>query len=369
MTDRWPLTKPGSEKETHHIILDLNGSGITYTPGDSLGVFAQNSPELVDELISQLGFPPETTVTNRSGEPVTFRHVLLHDYILNRAAKKILNGLIERLPPGTQRNQLSKLILDQEAVAHYTFSRDYVDILREFNTAQFTSPEDFLSLLYPVVPRLYSIASSLKRHPNEVHLCVAIVRYTTHGRAKKGLCSGFFADHVQPGSDRIPIYVQAAHNFHLPPDPARDIIMCGPGTGVAPFRAFLEQRILDNAPGRNWLLFGEQHQATDFYYEDEFTSWHKQGILHRLDLAFSRDQAQKIYVQHRLREHGREVWDWLQNGAYFYVCGDAKRMAKDVHVELINIARTHGSLSETAAADYVENTLTRTERRYLRDVY
>jgi sulfite reductase (NADPH) flavoprotein alpha-component len=209
----------------------------------------------------------------------------------------------------------------------------------------------------------------LQAHPEEVQLCIAIVRYETHGRKKSGLATGFFADCAELRRKDIPVYVQESKSFRLPEDGATDIIMCGPGTGIAPFRAFLEQRTLDGATGRNWLFFGEQHRATDFLYGDELLDFQKKGKLYRLDLAFSRDQPHKIYVQHRMREQAKELWAWLQNGAYFYVCGDAKRMAKDVHQTLIDIAREQGGLSPEAAADYVNTTLMRTEKRYLRDVY
>ena len=214
-----------------------------------------------------------------------------------------------------------------------------------------------------------SIASSPQAHPDEAHLCIAIVRYETHGRQKKGLVSGFFADHASLFVKNIPVYIQDSRTFRLPKDPSTDIIMCGPGTGIAPFRAFLEQRILEGATGRNWLFFGEQHRATDFLYGTEFLDYQRQGKLHRLELAFSRDQAQKIYVQHRMLEQAKDLWDWLKKGAYFYVCGDAKRMAKDVHQTLIQIAQKEGGLSAEAAAEYINVTLMRTERRYLRDVY
>ena len=262
-----------------------------------------------------------------------------------------------------------EIVDNDEVLADYVYSRDYVDALTEFDEAKFESPDVFISQLSPIPPRLYSIASSLAAHPDEVHLCIAIVRYETHGRKKTGLCSGFFADHAELNQRNIPIYVQESRHFRLPKDGARDIIMVGPGTGIAPFRAFLEQRSADGATGRNWLFFGEQHRASEFFYEDEFTAMQKKGVLTRLDTAFSRDQAEKIYVQHRMKENGKELWAWLQGGAYFYVCGDAHRMAKDVHQALIDIAREHGGLSPEAAAEYVNVTLMKTDKRYLRDVY
>jgi sulfite reductase (NADPH) flavoprotein alpha-component len=363
------LTQPGSEKDTRHFVLNLAGSGLTYTPGDSLGAFGRNSPILVDEVISLLGFDAQTPVQDPKGQATTLRQSLLQDYTLNRANRKIMADLGERVPQGEQRNRLMEIVDNSEVLSEYIHSRDYVDILKEFEEARFESPEDFLSQLSPVVPRLYSIASSPQAHPGEVHLCIAVVRYETHGRAKTGLVSGFFADHAELFVKNIPVYVQESRTFRLPKDNSTDIIMCGPGTGIAPFRAFIEQRVLDGASGRNWLIFGEQHRATDFLYGGEFQDYQKKGKLHRLDLAFSRDQAQKIYVQNRMLENARELWAWLQNGAYFYVCGDAKRMAKDVHKTLIEIAQKEGGLSQDAAAEYVNVTLMRNERRYLRDVY
>src|SRR2546421_4335636 len=270
-----------------------------------------------------------------------------------------MSGLAERIPQGEQRNHLMEIVDNSEVLGEYIYSRDYVDILKEFDEARFESPEAFLSQLSPIVPRLYSIASSHQAHPGEVQLCIAIVRYETHGRPKTGLVSGFIAYHAEMFVKNIPVYVQESRTFRLPKDNSTDIIMCGPGTGVAPFRAFLEQRILEGASGRNWLIFGEQHRATDFLYGDEFLDYQKKGKLHRLDLAFSRDQAQKVYVQNRMLENAREFWSWVQNGAYFYVCGDAKRMAKDVHKTLIEIAQKEGGMSPDAAAEYVNVTLMR----------
>jgi len=363
------LTKPGSLKDTRHFVLNLAGSGLTYRPGDSLGAFGRNSPELVEEVIALLGFEPEAAVSDPKGQPTTLRQALLRDYTINRANRKMMAALAERIPPGEQRNRLRELVDNGDALNEYVDTRDYVDILREFDEARFQSPAEFLAQLSPVVPRLYSIASSLQAHPNEAHLCITVVRYQTHGRAKKGLASGFFADHSDMFVKNIPVYVQESRTFRLPKDTSTDIIMCGPGVGLAPFRAFLEQRILEGAPGRNWLFFGEQHQATDFLYGDELLDYQRNGKLHRLDLAFSRDQPQRIYVQHRMAEAAKELWSWLQRGACFYVCGDARHMAKDVHQALIDIARREGGLSAEAAADYVNVTLMKTEKRYLRDVY
>jgi sulfite reductase (NADPH) flavoprotein alpha-component len=363
------LTLQGSSKDTRHFVLSLAGSGLTYTPGDSLGAFGRNSPAVVDELIACLEFDPATPLTDPRGQPTTLRQTLLQDYTVNRANRKIISGLAQRIPQGEQRNQLMEILDNSDLLCQYIDTRDYIDILMDFDEAAFESAEAFVSQLTPIVPRLYSIASSLQAHPEEVHLCVAVVRYDTHGRPKKGLASGFLADHADMFVRNIPVYVQESRSFRLPKDGSKDIIMCGPGAGIAPFRAFLEQRALEGATGRNWLFFGEQHQATDFLYRDEWLAWQAKGKLHRFDTAFSRDQTQKIYVQHRMREHAGELWKWLQSGAYFYVCGDAKHMAKDVHQALIDIAQQQGGLSPEVAAEYLNVTLMKTEKRYLRDVY
>ena len=241
------------------------------------------------------------------GQPTTLRQALLRDYTINRANRKMMTALAERMPQDEQRNRLMELVDNSDALS------EYIDIARlrghpeGVPRGRFQSPAAFLAQLSPVVPRLYSIASSLQAHPHEAHLCITVVRYETHGRAKKGLASGFFADHSDMFVKNIPVYVQESRTFRLPPDGSTDIIMCGPGVGLAPFRAFLEQRTLDGATGRNWLFFGEQHQATDFLYGNELQEFQRKGKLHRLDLAFSRDQSHKIYVQHRMREQAKRT--------------------------------------------------------------
>ncbi len=363
------LTKSGSRKDTRHFVLNLSGSGLVYQPGDSLGAFAQNSPALVQEVIELLGFDPLFRVPDPRGQVVPLRDTLRRDYTLNRANRKIVAGLAERMPEGESRNRLVAMLDNPNLLADYIDTRDYVDLLKEFPEARFAEPGHFLAQLSPVTPRLYSIASSCQAHPGEAHLCIEIVRYATHGRSKKGLASGFLADHSETFVKNLPVYIQESRSFRLPADRTRDIIMVGPGTGIAPFRAFLEQRIHEGATGRNWLFFGEQHVATDFLYGEELTAWHQAGKLHRLSLAFSRDQAEKIYVQHRMREQSRELWDWIRNGAFFYVCGDARHMARDVHQTLIEIASQEGGMTAESASDYVNTTLMKTEKRYLRDVY
>lgn len=372
LTSQSALTKPGSGKDTRHFVVNLAGSGLRYTPGDSLAVFARNSPANVQEVLQLTGLDPSAAVTlkDSQGQPSTLplSQALAEKFILNRATKKILPAIAER-GSTVQRNIINALLNNEVDLADYLHTHDYVDVLRTFTGIKWESADAFISQLSPIPPRLYSIASSLAAHPDEVHLCVAIVRYETQDRKKTGLCSGFLADHAPIKERALPIYVQESRHFRLPADSLRDVIMVGPGTGIAPFRAFLEQRAFDGARGRNWLFFGEQHRATEFFYEDEFTAFQKRGVLTRLDTAFSRDQAQKIYVQQRMHEQGKELWSWLQGGAYFYVCGDAHRMAKDVHQALIDIAQAHGGMTPEAAAEYVNVTLMKTEKRYLRDVY
>ena len=366
---RRSLTLSGSEKDTQHLEMDLTGSGLDYSVGDSLGVFARNPASLVSELIDLLHLDPAQPLTLASGQQTTFRDALTRFFTLNRANRKILHGVLERLPIGEARVKLETLIPSDEATADYLFTRDYVDVLREFPSVRFESPEVFLKLLSPLQPRLYSIASSLACHPGSVHLCVAVVRYETHGRRKTGLCSGFLADEVVVDVREVPVFVQESPKFFLPSQGERDIIMVGPGTGIAPFRAFLEQRQHNGASGRNWLFFGEQHRATDFLYQDDLLRFEKQGTLTRLDLAFSRDQAEKLYVQHRMLERAAELWKWIESGSYFYVCGDARRMAKDVHATLLKIVQEQGGMSPDAARAYVEEGMMKTDRRYRRDVY
>jgi sulfite reductase (NADPH) flavoprotein alpha-component len=365
LTANYSLSGEGSNKDTRHFVVHLGESGITYVPGDSLGVVPRNFPKMVDELLTHLGLDPATTVEQPAGA-VALRDVLIHQHILNRVSKKFVKAVLERLPEGSKKTSLAEIVGNEEAFDDYVFTRDYTDVLIEY-PVKFAAAE-FLPLANKVAPRLYSIASSPKAHPGEVHLTVAVVKYHTHGREKMGLASGYLAHGQDLNKDEIPVYIQPTKHFHMPP-PDAPMIMVGPGTGIAPFRAFLEEREIDGAKGKNWLFFGDQKRASDFLYEAQFTDLQHKGILTKLDTAFSRDQAEKIYVQNRMQENGAELWKWLQEGAYFYVCGDAKRMAKDVHQMLITIAQEHGGLSPEAAKEYIEVTFAKTEKRYLKDVY
>ncbi len=365
ITENYSLTSEGSAKDTRHIVIHLGESGINYNPGDSLGVVPRNFSKLADELLAALKFEATTTVDQPTG-PALLRDLLISTYIINRVSKKFVKAVLEKLPEGEQKTKLAEIVGNEEAFDDYVFTRDYTDVLTEYPVA-FTVQE-FLTLVNKIAPRLYSIASSPKAHPGEVHLTVAVVTYTTHGRQKYGMASGYLGHGQELHKDELPVYIQPTKHFHMPA-PDKNMIMVGPGTGIAPFRAFLEHRAIEGATGKSWLFFGDQKKATDFLYEKEFDEMLKKGTLTRLDVAFSRDQAHKIYVQDRMEEHGAELWKWLQEGAYFYVCGDAKRMARDVHQKLIDIAQKHGGMSPEAAKEYIEVTFAKTEKRYLKDVY
>lgn len=358
------LNKAGSEKDTRHIVVDVSGQ-VPYHAGDSLGVFPRNVPQVVSDLMSKLKLDPETPVPAANNTTVALKEALSSQYILNRASKKFVKGIVEKVSAGSKKDALTTLIANETALDEYVFSRDYVDVINEYPEVSLNATE-LLGLINKVAPRLYSIASSSLVYPNEVHLTVAVVKYNSHGRDKMGIASGYLGYH----SDQTPtpVYTQPTRHFHLPPVD-KNIIMVGPGTGIAPFRAFLQERKATGATGKNWLFFGDQRRATDYLYEEEFEAALKEGSLHQLDLAFSRDQAEKIYVQTRMMEKSKEMWKWLQEGAYFYVCGDAKRMARDVHQALIDIAKKEGGLSQEAAEAYINTTFAKDEKRYLKDVY
>jgi sulfite reductase (NADPH) flavoprotein alpha-component len=361
------LNKSGSQKDTRHFVFSLEGSGLSYEVGASLGVYARNFRSTVIDLMRALGWADDWSYSPKAdvdARPIF--DVLLSDVILNRVSKKFIKLVAERLPEGVRKDSLQEIVGNEEALDAYAFTRDYVDVLLEYPVSGL-KPEEVVPTMNRAVPRLYSIASSLAAYPGQVHLTVAVVSYHTHGRTKYGYCSGFMARELPEGSS-TGVYIQPSKHFHLAAGD-RPIIMVGPGTGVAPFRSFLQEREITGATGKNWLFFGDQHVATDFLYEEEWKDYLKKGILTRLDTAFSRDQAEKIYVQNRMLEHSKELWGWLQEGAYFYVCGDAKRMAKDVHEALIQIAEREGGMSREAADDYVNVTLAKTEKRYLKDVY
>lgn len=351
-----------SPRETHHVELSLEGSGLEYEVGDALGVFPINPEEQVDEILEVLPFNVHDEVPLPDGGEATLREALIHSYDIRSLTPKFLKIWQERSGSPYLRSVVAGD--DREVMNEFCWGRELIDLVIDY-PADFSDAEDFVSCLKKLQPRLYSIASSPKAHPGEVHLTVAIVRYESHDRQRGGVCSTFLADRSEglaPG-----VFVHHNKAFRLPADGNVPIIMVGPGTGIAPFRAFLEERREVGAQGRNWLFFGNPHVATDFLYEDELTTMVKSGHLSRLDTAFSRDQAEKVYVQHRMEEQGAELWSWLQEGACFYVCGDASRMAKDVDEALHTIVAKHGSMSPEDAAAYVKDL--KKDKRYSRDVY
>jgi len=362
------LNKDGSSKDTRHLVIDIAGSGLTHKVGDSLGVCASNRPQLVEEIIELLGATGnEPVMLPRLTAPVSLRDALTTKLSLSEPTKRILETLAAKTTDPKEREQLAALLAPEakEALELFLGQREFIDLLEEFPGARL-APQEFVGHLRRLMPRLYSIASSPKMFPGQVHLTVAPVRYESNGRRRYGVCSTYLADRVTRRKTLIPVFVAEAH-FGLPADPAKDIIMIGPGTGIAPFRAFVQERIVTNAPGRNWLFFGDQHAATDYLYGDEWKKLLAEGKMARIDLAFSRDQAKKVYVQDRMREAAAELWAWLKAGAYFYVCGDAHRMAKDVDLALHEIIAQQGGMDAAAAADYVKQM--KKDKRYQRDVY
>jgi sulfite reductase (NADPH) flavoprotein alpha-component len=352
------LNGAGSEKETHHVEFDLTEAGLDYVVGDAFGVFPTNDLGLVDQIIAMLG---ASHVTEVRGRPL--RTVLAEQVSLSPAPDSLFE-LISFLTGGTLRAKARALATGEDPDGDAA-NLDVLAVLTKFAGVR-PHPEAFVEALEPLQPRLYSISSSIKAIPGRVSLTVDSVRYVIGKRRRLGVASTFLGDRVQPG-DAVRVYVQRAHGFALPADPTTPVIMVGPGTGVAPFRAFLQDRAADKAPGRNWLFYGHQRQATDFFYADEFETLKKAGVLTRLSLAWSRDGTQKIYVQDRMRETGADLWSWLAEGAHFYICGDAKRMAKDVEAALVDVIAAHGGMKAEAAVAYVQ--AMKKAGRYQADVY
>lgn len=352
------LNGEGSEKHTYHIEFDICDSGLDYKVGDSFGVFAENDPALVDAVIALIGARPEADIGGAS-----LRETLIRKKALG-AAPDSLFQLISLVTGGVQRAK-AKALAQGEDVDGDLALLDVLGALHKFSGLRI-GPEAFVEALDELQPRLYSISSSPKHAPGRLTLTVDCVRYKLGKRMRTGVASTYLGERIAAGAS-IPAYIQKAHNFTLPEDPAKDIIMIGPGTGVAPFRAFLQERVATNAPGRNWLFFGHQRMASDFFYADEFSVMQDKGQLNRLTLAWSRDGAEKIYVQDRMRQTGADIWAWLSGGAHFYICGDAKRMAKDVERALVDIAAEHGGLAGDAAVAFVAEL--KRQGRYQADVY
>lgn len=355
---RTRLNKPGSEKETWHLEIDLSACGLDYEAGDCLGIFPKNDPALADAVIRALAAPPDFPIGGRS-----LREELIEGVALG-TAPDMLFALISYISGGERRHKAKALAAggdpDGDAAA-----LDVLAAIEKFSPLR-PDPEAFVEALEPLQPRLFSISSSPKTDPGRVSLTVETLRYRIGERVRLGVASTYLAERLSPG-ERLKAYVQSAQHFRLPQDPALPVVMIGPGTGVAPFRAFLHERMATGAPGRNWLFYGHQRRDCDFFYEDEFSGLRAAGVLSRLSLAFSRDGDRKVYVQDRMREVGRDLWDWLADGACVYVCGDAKAMAKDVERALTDIVAQHGARSSDEAAAFVA--ALKKCGRYRQDVY
>ncbi|MGY3308556.1 sulfite reductase (NADPH) flavoprotein alpha-component [Pantoea ananatis] len=354
------LSSEQSAKDIRHVEFDLTDSGLKYEAGDALGVIPVNEPSLVSLLLTQLNADYQTPVP---GFDRSLGDLLTYQFEISEPSRK----LIEWVGQNTTNQELRHVLQhdDKDALGVWLWGKDTLDLLQLELTRSLSVPE-FVALLRPLQHRAYSISSSSKAHPNQVHLTIASVRYHSGGRNRSGVCSTYLAERVRRG-EKPAIFISPNKAFRVPANGNAPLIMVGPGTGIAPFRAFLQERQVTGAQGKNWLFFGDQHQEHDFIYREELTAWQESGLLTRLDLAFSRDQDKKIYVQNRMLEQGAELYAWLQEGGHFYVCGDASRMAKDVDSALYEIVRQFGGLSSERAADYIDQL--KKEKRYLRDVY
>ncbi|MGX7698123.1 sulfite reductase subunit alpha [Gordonia polyisoprenivorans] len=355
------LSGPGSDKEVRHLVISLGDSGITYEPGDGISIAPVNDAALVERVISRLGATGDEPITDRKSTR-TLRDALTRQYEIATPSKYLVDYIASR----SQDPELLHLVStgDKEALDAWLWGKDVLDLL-EVDPSLTITPEELLAELRPLAHRVYSISSSPRAHQGTVHITMATVRYRSGERERGGVCSTFLADRRHDG-DTVDVFITPNKSFRLPADDAATI-MIGPGTGIAPFRAFLHERQARCCSGRNWLFFGDRHHATDYLYADEIDQFRADGVLTRVDLAFSRDQDRKVYVQDRMREQGAELFAWLESGAHLYVCGDATRMARDVETTLTEIIAEHGSRSADQAGDYLDQL--KKHKRYLRDVY
>ncbi|MGB0834293.1 MAG: assimilatory sulfite reductase (NADPH) flavoprotein subunit [Psychrobium sp.] len=352
------ITARSANKDVRHIEISLEESGITYQPGDALGVWFDNDPKLVSELLTLLNIDAAATI-DIGGETLSIEQALIENYELTQ----LHPGFISAYGEAANISELVKLSEDKDATRAYIAQRQVIDIVRDYPAA--ISAEQFVAALRKLTPRLYSIASAMSEVEEEVHLTVAVVEYDAHGHAHQGAASSFLAHRLQEDS-QVRVFVEHNDNFRLPAQD-KPAIMIGPGTGIAPFRAFLQERDNTEASGENWLFFGNQHFTDDFLYQVELQDFKERGVLNRIDLAFSRDQEEKVYVQHRIVEQGKDIFQWLENGASLYICGDANYMAKDVHQALVDVISEHGNKTTEEANEYLINL--RDSKRYQKDVY
>lgn len=359
LSESLKITGRDSIKDIRHIEISLEDSGIQYQPGDAVGIWFTNDPQLADEILSLLDIDGEETVS-LGDESLSIRQALIDKFELTLGYPTFVKSYLETAPNA----ELQALFEDKNNLREYLAERQIVDVIREF-PAKITA-EQLARALRPLTPRLYSIASSQADVEDEVHLTVALVEYDVDGNKRQGGASGFLSNRLDEGQ-QVKVFIEENNNFRLPENPDTPVIMVGPGTGIAPFRAFMQQRAEDDAQGKNWLFFGNPSFTQDFLYQTEWQRFVKDGVVDKVSLAFSRDQKEKIYVQHRLLENGEEVYQWLEEGAHFYVCGDATHMAKDVHDALVSIVAKFGNKSEEQAEEYL--TELRKAKRYQKDVY
>ena len=361
------LTDKDSEKETRHIELSLE-DGMLYTPGDAVGIQPTNRDAEVEAVLKALGFKGDEKVLDFFKKEDTLENALLTKLHIGKLTRGSVNSYAKIAPEGTPGLDFLKSLAGQDnksKAEEYVWGREFLDLITE-HPGGITDPQQLFTVLQRLTPRMYSIASSQAKHTDAVHTTVRVVRYHTHNRDRQGLCSGHLGERADEG-ENMPIFLHANANFRLPEDTSTPVIMVGPGTGVAPFRAFLQHRQAHGHTGENWLFFGEQRAASDFLYKDEFTAMQADGTLTRLDTAFSRDQAKKIYVQDRMKENATELFSWLERGAYFYVCGDASRMAKDVEQTLLDTIANGKNCSPEHALEYLGEL--KKQKRYQLDVY
>lgn len=366
--DRYCLCQADSQKNTQHVVLDLRGSGITYTVGDSIGIYPQNDPTVVEKTLQAMRASGDEVVLDKhTNHPWKLQDFLTKKANIATVSRKLLSEIHRKQSHPPKKQFLDELHHEsqKEFLKEHLEARHLWDILLEHGEVLFP-PQELCNLLMPLLPRLYSISSSQKAVGDEVHLTVALLEYQSNDQYRRGVCTHYLCELAPVGSPIIPVYIHPHNGFTVPENGDAPIIMIGPGTGVAPFRAFMQERILTGAHGSNWLFFGERNRASNFFYESYWNELVEQDKL-RIDLAFSRDQDYKVYVQHRMLEHGKEFFRWLESGAFVYVCGDAHRMAKDVEIALLQIIQEHGRLDEMASKHYLKKL--RAEKRYVRDVY
>lgn len=362
------LNQTGSKKQTYHFELDIRQSEIAYTCGDSVGIYAKNDSAIVDRIIQALKLDPLAQVTLlKTQEMLSLKDALSSKCVLSGPTPNFLKWMSQWVEDDKEKEFLLDMLLPSNAdlLKDYLTQREYIDLAEEFKSLK-TDPQSYVSQLRRLMPRLYSIASSPCAYPNSIHLTIDVISYISNNRQRKGLASSFLAERVPLDEPCVPVFLAPSH-FRLPEDIHTDIIMVGPGTGVAPFRGFLQERVAKQSMGKNWLFFGAQSEKTDYLYKQEWDILLENKQLTHLSLAFSRDQDEKIYVQHKMHEMGKTLWEWIENGAYFYVCGDAKNMAKDVDAMLHRIIEEQSGMDSQATKDYVKNL--KKMARYQRDVY